>query len=354
MSRFLQRRSAVSFNGFQGQGLQLHNGSEFVHATRLRATNLRGSADVGETLKVDASGNIRRATLDISDVDGLQSALDAKLDYPNAQGDLNMAGYSINGVLDLNSSGVVTAPIVCTDDGAGGGTFLTGSDYDAHTGVAEVNNFVTTVAKDIHEGHSYIDPANPGTEWDRRGSQNRYNGRNISYNLYTAFGTTSVTDWSLDDSYLGTSIVPTGFGNLTAPPNFTRLGDSSLIEAAGILSCGAGGQSIRIKLVGGTNTDQSLFVGAVPLDLPNNLTDSSWQLNMRFVNIQVGPNGTADIKMTGNFSYDGGTVLKLISTRSVVNYYDTTIENTWDVTASFTKDNILNVFETDVFTFQRV
>ena len=157
----------------------------------------------------------------------------------------------------------------------------------------------------------------------------------LSANPYTITGglyaqiedSTPITNTTVE-----TSLIGNGEGSLTVPANFFKVGDSFMGSMAGHIDS-INNIYLRIKVKTG-----SVILGDTGLIKLGQCTNQHWDLQLRFTIRKLGTAGTASISSFGQFTYSKdasdtfeGTDFSTINDTT----FDTTINNTLDVTAQW-------------------
>jgi hypothetical protein len=140
-----------------------------------------------------------------------------------------------------------------------------------------------------------------------------------------------------------TSILGTGIGSLTIPPNSFKLGDTFEFNIKGVISA-HNNDNWRFRIKSGS----VLLAESLPISMPT-ITGKFFELNLTFVIRNIGATSVADIVTHGAFSfnknssnaYEGQDFIDQQNT-----LFDTTISNTLDVTVQYSSTNIGNSIET--------
>ena len=149
-----------------------------------------------------------------------------------------------------------------------------------------------------------------------------------------------------------TTIIGAGVGTLSVPANGFQIGDSFQASLDGIISCvGSATIHVRVKTLAGVLLADT---GIIALDAA---TSKSWLLTLYFTIRTLGVAGTASVSSGGLFSYikNSGTnfegyVLTNINTTT----FDTTINNTLNVTVQWNTNNAGNSILSRNFTLTKV
>lgn len=148
-----------------------------------------------------------------------------------------------------------------------------------------------------------------------------------------------------------TTLINGGVGTLSVPANGFSVGDSFRGDFGGVLNS-ANNQTIRIRIKSGS----VIFVDS-GLQNITNITNNVWSLSIDFTVRQIGPAGTASIVTLATFNYAktvNGTV-EGFSFNSINNTtFDTTINNTLDVTVQWGSNNAGNSIYSDIFVLNKI
>ena len=143
-----------------------------------------------------------------------------------------------------------------------------------------------------------------------------------------------------------TTLINGGVGTLSVPANGFQIGDSFRAIFGGVLNA-ANNQTIRIR--SSSNGVVLLDSGVQPI---SNIVNDVWSLNIDFTIRQIGGATVASIVSLGAFHYTK-TVNATIQgfAFNVVNSttFDTTINNTIDVTVQWGSNNAGNNIYSDIF-----
>ena len=149
-----------------------------------------------------------------------------------------------------------------------------------------------------------------------------------------------------------TTIIGSGVGTLAVPANGFQRGDSFQASLDGIISCvGTATIHVRVKTLTGVLLADT---GIIALDAA---TSKSWLLTLYFTIRTLGGAGTASISSGGLFSYikNSGTNFEgYVLTNINSTTFDTTINNTLDVTIEWNTNNGGNSILSRNFTLTKV
>lgn len=143
-----------------------------------------------------------------------------------------------------------------------------------------------------------------------------------------------------------TTLINGGVGTLSVPANGFQIGDSFRAIFGGVLNT-ANNQTLRIRVKSGSVL--LLDSGAQPI---TNITNNVFSLNIDFTIRQLGAAGVASIVSLGTFHYvktsngvTEGFAFNVINNTT----FDTTINNTLDVTVQWGSNNAGNSIYSDIF-----
>jgi hypothetical protein len=142
------------------------------------------------------------------------------------------------------------------------------------------------------------------------------------------------------------SLINGGVGSLSVPANAFKIGDSFRAIFGGILNA-ANNQTIRVKVKSGSVI--LLDSGAQPI---TNITNDVFSLNIDFTIRQLGTAGVASIVALGAFHYtktSNATVQGFAFNTVNSTTFNTTINNTLDVTVQWGSANAGNSIYSDIF-----
>jgi hypothetical protein len=167
------------------------------------------------------------------------------------------------------------------------------------------------------------------------------------YGLYaqTALGT------QITGTVVETSLVGTGVGTLTVPPNAFKVGDSFTAKMCGYLSC-ANNETIHIRIKADGN-----IIGDLGVFQMDTTTNKFFDLNIDFTVTKIGVAGVAELFVNGQYSYNHNTQgaiegnnFGLISNT----LFDTTILNTLSITAEWGSASTSNSIQSQNFVLSKV
>ncbi|MFY8170446.1 MAG: hypothetical protein ACOVK2_04945 [Candidatus Fonsibacter sp.] len=168
---------------------------------------------------------------------------------------------------------------------------------------------------------------------------------NVGFFAQTALGTV------ITNTITETSLVGTGVGSLSVPPNFFKVGDSFVAKMCGNLSCdNAETIHIRVKSDGTTIADAGVFAMKAT-------TNKFFELTIDFTITKIGPAGVAELFVNGQYSYNHdtqgaieGNNFALISNT----IFDTTVLNALSITAQWGDDKVGNSIQSQNFVLNKI
>jgi len=148
------------------------------------------------------------------------------------------------------------------------------------------------------------------------------------------------------------SLINGGVGTLSVPINGFNVGDSFHVSLGGVMNA-ANNQTIRIKV----KANSEILLDSGVQALTNSIINDIWTLNIDFTIRQVGGPGVAAIASSGRFIYtktsnnalEGFGVNTINSTT-----FDTTINNTLDITVQWGSNNAGNSISSDILILNKV
>jgi hypothetical protein len=165
--------------------------------------------------------------------------------------------------------------------------------------------------------------------------------------LYAQTGTsTPITNTTVE-----TSLINGGVGFLTVPANTFKVGDSFICFFSGTLSS-SNNQNIRIKI----KTDSIILADTGLITLPTT-TNKDWELHVNFTIRALGGPGVGVIKTAGRFFYNknSNNNPENVGFKNLNNTtFDTTINNTLEVTAKWSNALVANSIYTDIFNLYKI
>jgi hypothetical protein len=143
-----------------------------------------------------------------------------------------------------------------------------------------------------------------------------------------------------------TTIIGSGEGSTSVPPNRFRLGSSYRVSAGGVMSC-LNNTDLTIRLYGGSTG--STLLGTIPTITIPTSTGKWWGIEFYFTIRALGGAGVASFSFRGKYEQNIDSQNALIgqSVHSIENTnFDTTILNTLNITAQWGAASPSNTFTT--------
>lgn len=144
-----------------------------------------------------------------------------------------------------------------------------------------------------------------------------------------------------------TTLINGGVGALNVPANGFKVGDSFRAVFGGVMNA-ANNQTIRIRV----KTNSIVLLDSGVQNLTSSIINDIWSLNIDFTIRQIGGVGVASIVSIGTFHYlktsNGSTQGFGFNTINNTTF-DTTINNTLDVTLQWGSNNAGNSIYSDIF-----
>lgn len=170
---------------------------------------------------------------------------------------------------------------------------------------------------------------------------------------HTVYGLFSQTGNSITISgtTTETTLIDGGVGTLSVPANGFSVGDSFRADFGGIWST-RNNDTVRIRVKTG-----SVILADSGLQTLTSITDDVWQLSINFTVRTLGGPGVASIVALGVFhsvKQSNGTQAGFAFNTLNNTTFDTTINNTLDVTAEFSSTSPLNKMYSDIFVLNKI
>lgn len=159
----------------------------------------------------------------------------------------------------------------------------------------------------------------------------------------------------ITNTIVETSLINGGVGTLSVPANGFKVGDSFRAVVAGVLNTGSS-QSITIKVKAGNNSS-TILVNSGAKILTNNVVNNVFSLNIDFTIRALGAAGTASIVTLGTFHYtktSNGTTEGFAFNQVNSTNFDTTIDNTLDITVQWGAASTSNSIFSDIFVLNKI
>jgi hypothetical protein len=170
----------------------------------------------------------------------------------------------------------------------------------------------------------------------------------VVYGLYAqTANSTTVTNTTAE-----TTIIGTGVGSLSVPANGFSVGDSFRAILGGVINAG-NNETIRIKL----KTGSVILLDSGVQNLGSAVIDDVWSLNVDFTIRQLGAAGVASIVSLGAFHYtktNNATVQGFGFNVLNNTTFNTTVNNTLDITVQWGSASTGNNIYSDTFVLNKV
>jgi hypothetical protein len=150
---------------------------------------------------------------------------------------------------------------------------------------------------------------------------------------------------------LESTLINGGVGTLSVPANGFQIGDSFRAIFGGVMNA-ANNQTIRIRVKAGS----VVFLDSGVQNLTNSIINDIWSLNINFTIRQLGGPGVASIVSLGSFHYTkiSNATAQAFAFNVINNTtFDTTINNTLDVTVEWGSNNASNSIYSDIFVLNK-
>lgn len=171
-----------------------------------------------------------------------------------------------------------------------------------------------------------------------------------NYGLYSQIANSIPVTATINEG----SLIGEGIGNLSVPSNGFKVGDSFSLKTYGVLSCVANA-TIQIKLK--FNSVILADLGVITLSTRDALIDVYWAIDCNYTIRELGIAGVGSVLLGGVFSYktDSGEVFKMENFSNENNTtFETTIANTFDVTAQWNTNNAGNSINSELFILNKI
>lgn len=167
------------------------------------------------------------------------------------------------------------------------------------------------------------------------------------YGLYSQTGN-SVT---ISATTVESTLIGNGVGTLSVPANGFKVGDSFSLKITGHIDCvGTATLEIRVK----TGSVVLADTGVIALDTS---TNRHWQLELNFTIRQIGAAGTASIISSGLFGYIKNSGVNFEGSNFITENnttFDTTIQNTLNVTGQWNTNNAGNAIYSQIAVLNKI
>ena len=168
----------------------------------------------------------------------------------------------------------------------------------------------------------------------------------LSYGLYAQTAlSTPIAATTVQKTLIGA-----GVGTLTVPANAFKVGDSFTAKLCGNLN-NANNETIHIRV-----KSDGLVIADAGVFTLNLATGQHFELVIDFTVTQIGGIGVAQLFVNGQFSYNknANTNIDGVNFALISNTFDTTVNNTLNITAEWGSANINNSIQTQNFVLTKV
>lgn len=170
---------------------------------------------------------------------------------------------------------------------------------------------------------------------------------NYNYGLFAQTAKSGIVTFATGEQ----SLIGTGVGILSVPPNGFKVGDSFTSKMCGPVTC-ANNQGLRFRV----RTNGIVLIDTGVINMPST-TSKIFDLILDFTITKLGINGIAEIFANGAFTYNKdasnaieGTNIGLINNTT----FNTEITNTLTITAEWVGTNALNAIQSQNFTLNKI
>jgi hypothetical protein len=147
------------------------------------------------------------------------------------------------------------------------------------------------------------------------------------------------------------SLIGPGVGVLSVPANAFKVGDSFIVRMGGSISTSGGNDTLRVKV----KTNSTVLADSGVQSLPN-LTDESFLLEVDFTIRNIGAATTAEILSVGIMTFQkssSGSMEGFEFSTLENTTFDTTIENTLDITIEWGDADPGDIIQSRYFTLTK-
>lgn len=173
---------------------------------------------------------------------------------------------------------------------------------------------------------------------------------NNPYGYLTRMYTQTNTSTPVTNTLSELSLLDGGLGTLSVPANMFKVGDSFHVVITGHLSS-INNDQIRIRIK--TGSVNLVDTGTITMA---GSTNKHWKLEIFFTVRAIGVAGVASIVSGGTFMYNkdaNNSFEGLNFSNELTSDFDTTINNTLNVTAQWNTANIGNTIYSEIFTLNK-
>lgn len=156
---------------------------------------------------------------------------------------------------------------------------------------------------------------------------------------------------AITNTTVQTTLIDGGVGTLSVPANGFQVGASFIACFSGKISC-VNNEKIQIRC-----RSNGIVLADTGLVTLSAATNKNWELYINFTIRSIGGPGVSAIATSGRFAYnkDSNNSPESVGFYNLNNTtFDTTINNTLDVTAQWNSANPLNTIYTNIFNLYRI
>lgn len=169
----------------------------------------------------------------------------------------------------------------------------------------------------------------------------------LVYGLFAQTANSTVVTGTIAES----TLIGAGAGTLSVLANQFSVGDSFRADLGGVLST-ANNETIRIRVKSG-----AVVLADTGTQTISNVSNNVWSLSINFTIRQTGAAGVASIVTLQTFNYAktvNGTIEGFSSNTVNSTTFDTTVNNTLDVTVQFGSTSGTNNIYSDIFVLNKI
>lgn len=353
ISDILALSGAGLFVPYTGATANVNLGSNSITANFL----IRAGGQSDEFLKADGSvdNNQYITALDLS----------SYVPYTGAISNLNLGTYTItaNSIIKLGggpnqflkADGSIDSNSYLTLSSAGT-TYVpyTGATASIFLGSRSLSGFDITASNSLNANGPFKVSGNAGTAGQILVSQGtggapvwQNHDTYYNYGLYAQIAKSGIVTYATGEQ----SLIGTGVGILTVPPNGFKIGDSFTSKMCGPITS-ANNQGLRFRV----RTNGIVLIDTGVINMPST-TSKIFDFILDFTITKLGINGIGEIFANGSFTYnkDASNAIEGINIGLINNTtFNTEITNTLTITAEWIGTNALNAIQSQNFTLTKI
>ncbi len=292
-------------------------------------------------------------------------ALSNYVPYTGATADVNLGARTItaNSIVKvsglpsqfLKADGSIDSNLYLTLSAAGT-TYVpyTGATSNISLGIRSLSGFDITASNSLNANGPIKVSGNAGNVGEILVSQGpggapvwQKHDTNYNYGLFAQTAKSSIVTHATGEQ----SIIGTGVGTLTVPPNGFSIGDSFAVKVCGPISSG-NNQDLRLRV----RTNAVVLIDTGVISMPST-TNKVFEFILDFTVTKLGINGIGEIFANGLFSYnkDASNAIEGINIGLINNTtFNTEIINTLDITADWIGTSVLNKIQSQNITLTKI